>query len=195
MSTPSRIPRSESHPADVEAYLQLVRRLAASDLHAAGELYDRYASVVLGLARRILRNDQDAEDVVQEVFSQAWRTAVTFEARRGSVGAWLVMMARSRAIDRLRSRAVRPDQMITQDPDLMPSLTPGPSDELLRNERAEHVRDALLALPGPQRTALELAYFEGLSQSEIAHRLAEPLGTVKTRIRSALQTLRARLHA
>jgi RNA polymerase sigma-70 factor (ECF subfamily) len=77
----------------------------------------------------------------------------------------------------------------------MPSLTPGPSDELLRSERAGHVREALLALPGPQRTALELAYFEGLSQSEIAQRLAEPLGTVKTRIRSALQSLRQRLHA
>jgi RNA polymerase sigma-70 factor (ECF subfamily) len=77
----------------------------------------------------------------------------------------------------------------------MPSQMPGPSDQLLRNERADHVREALFALPGPQRTALELAYFEGLSQSEIARRLAEPLGTVKTRIRSALMTLRGRLEA
>lgn len=179
----------------METDLQLMQRLAAGDLHAAGALYDRYASLILGLARRILRNEQDAEDVVQEVFSQAWRTAATFEPGRGSVGAWLVMMTRSRSIDRLRSRQARPDLTGAHDPDLMPSLTPGPSDELLQNERAGHVRAAMLALPVTQRAALELAYFDGLSQSEIAQRLAEPLGTVKTRIRSALQTLRERLHA
>jgi RNA polymerase sigma-70 factor (ECF subfamily) len=195
MSTPNGLQRSGARDG-AASDLHLVERLAASDLAAAGELYDRYAPLVLALARRILRNDEDAEDVVQEVFSQIWRSAARFESRRGSVGAWVTMMARSRAIDRLRARAGRPDQASSvQDPDGMPSTAPGPSDHLLREERAVHVREALLALPGPQRTALELAYFEGLSQSEIAHRLAEPLGTVKTRIRTALQTLRERLHA
>jgi len=195
MPTPSRFQPVGARSAEAEIDLRLLERLAASDLKAAGELYDRYASVVLGLARRILRNDEDAEDVVQEVFSQAWRTAARFDAGRGSVAAWLIMIARSRAIDRLRSRAGRPEHASDHDPDLMPSQMPGPSDQLLRNERADHVREALFALPGPQRTALELAYFEGLSQSEIARRLAEPLGTVKTRIRSALMTLRGRLEA
>ena len=181
--------------AQADAELRLMARLATGEREAASDLYDRYAAIIFGLARRILRNDQDAEDVVQEVFSQVWRTAGRFESGRGSVTGWLLMITRTRAIDRLRARQSRPVGIAEFDPDLMPSASRGPSDQLLSNEQAGHVRDALLKLPDAQRAALELAYYEGLTQSEIAVRLAEPLGTVKSRIRTAMLTLRARLGA
>jgi RNA polymerase sigma-70 factor (ECF subfamily) len=171
----------------------LVGRLASGDLDAAGELYDRHAGKVLALARRILRDDGDAEDIVQEVFSQAWRTATRFEPGRGTVAGWLLMMARSRAIDRLRARQVRPDTVGNVVLETMPGNTPPPSEQVLLSEQVAQIREGLVALPAEQRTALELAYFEGLSQSEIAERLAAPLGTIKTRIRTALATLRRSL--
>jgi RNA polymerase sigma-70 factor (ECF subfamily) len=162
-------------------------------MDAAGELYDRYASQVFGLARRILRNDSDAEEVVQDVFAQAWRTARTYESRRGSVAGWLLTMTRTRAIDRLRARRARPDTSADPPIDSLPSATLMPSELVLSDEQARRIRETLATLPDVQREAVELAYYDGLTQSEIAAQLAEPLGTVKTRIRTALITLRARL--
>jgi RNA polymerase sigma-70 factor (ECF subfamily) len=187
--------RVDSSRADQHDDGCLVARLAHGELEAAADLYDRYAALVFGLARRILRNDEDAEEVVQDVFSQAWRSARRFDARRGSVAGWLLVMARSRAIDRLRGRESRPLSAPGSDPDSMPSSDAGPTEQLTLNEEAGRLRAAVAALPAIQREALELAYFQGLTQSEIAERLAQPLGTIKTRIRSALGTLRERLLA
>ncbi|MBA2303620.1 MAG: sigma-70 family RNA polymerase sigma factor [Acidobacteria bacterium] len=173
--------------------IALVARLASGNMDAAAELYDRHAAQIYALARRIVRDDGDAEDVVQEVFSQAWRTADRYEGRRGSVVGWLLMMTRTRAIDKIRARQSRPDTDESVLPDSIQATEVPASDVLVAAEEASRVRDALFSLPDPQRTALELAYYEGLTQSEIAARLSEPLGTVKTRIRTALSALRTRL--
>lgn len=172
---------------------RLISRLVGGDAAAAAELYDRYAGQVLGLARRILRNDSDAEEVVQDVFSQVWRTAGRYQPARGSLTAWLLVITRTRAIDRLRARQARPESVADAFPEEVVASGPSVPDRMLSAEEAARVRDALVALPDAQRTALELAYYEGLTQSEIAARLSEPLGTVKTRIRTALATLRQRL--
>jgi RNA polymerase sigma-70 factor, ECF subfamily len=177
--------------ADLDA--TLVIRLGSGDREAVAELYDRYASRVLGLAYRILQDTSDAEDVVQEVFSQAWRTAPNYEPGRGTVAGWLLMIARTRAIDRLRARRSRGGPPSDLPLDEIPGVAAAVSDQLIADEQAARVRAAVTTLPVEQRLALELAYFEGLSQSEIAARLSQPLGTVKTRIRTALSTLRRSL--
>lgn len=159
----------------------LIRRLASGEQGALAEFYDLYSGLVHALALRILRHGADAEDVVQEVFLQAWRQAARFDATRGSVEAWLCTIARSRALDRLRRRVSR-----REDPG---AAAPAPS-AIPRNEEALAVRKAIGGLSEDQRQALELAYYEGLTQSEIAARLGEPLGTVKTRIRTAMIRLR-----
>jgi RNA polymerase sigma-70 factor (ECF subfamily) len=156
-------------------------RLVAGDHAALGEVYDRYAGLVNGLALRILRNTAEAEEVIQEVFVQIWRQAERFDPARGSVEAWICTIARSRALDRLRRRTSR-----REDSD---EAIPGATDTP-KTVEALAVRKALESLSPDQRTALELAYYEGLTQSEIAERLGEPLGTVKTRIRTAMIRLR-----
>lgn len=163
---------------------------------AMSMLYDRYAAGVLGLALRITREQADAEDVVVDTFAQVWRDAARFQGDRGSVGAWLATIARSRALDLLRSRGRRNklDDAATAEVNVAPAAmgmpTPSPMAALLADERSRRVQTALATLPPAQRSALELAYFEGLSQSEIAERLDEPLGTVKTRMRLGLRRLR-----
>lgn len=159
----------------------LLDRLAAGDHAALGEVYDRYAGLVNGLALRILRNTAEAEEVIQEVFLQIWRQAVRFDPARGSAEAWICTIARTRALDRLRRRTSRREESV--------EAIPGASDTP-KTVEAIAVHKALDTLSADQRTALELAYFEGLTQSEIAARLGEPLGTVKTRIRTAMIRLR-----
>jgi RNA polymerase sigma-70 factor (ECF subfamily) len=178
---------------------QLVGRMAVGEDAALGDLYDRYGKMVYALALAIVREPADAEEVVVDAFGQAWRQAGSFDATRGSVGAWLATIARSRALDTLRARGrrVRAHERaaLLSDEGLAAPITAAgdPARGVERTEARRLVSQALAALPGPQRTAIELAYFEGLSQSEIAERLAEPLGTVKTRIRSGMEKLRGLL--
>jgi RNA polymerase sigma-70 factor (ECF subfamily) len=169
-------------------------RLARGDQSALAELYDRHARPIYSLALRILREQADAEDIVQEVFAQAWQQAARFDTSRGAVAAWLLMMARSRAIDRLRARRARPEAASDAEAvERMPDAAIRQDVQLLSFEQVEMLKTALSGLPAPQREALELAYYEGLTHTEIADRLSEPLGTVKTRIRQAVIRLREAL--
>ncbi len=162
----------------------LLRRLAGGDQKALGEFYDLYAGLANGLALRILRDTSDAEDVVQEAFVQVWRQAGRYDPRRGTPQAWLCTIARTRALDRLRRRVSRREDAT----DAPPGATSVP-----QTEEAMTVRKALDGLSSDQRRALELAYYEGLTQTEIARALNEPLGTIKTRIRTAMIRLREAL--
>jgi RNA polymerase sigma-70 factor, ECF subfamily len=167
-------------------------RAAAGDGAALASLYDYHARTVYSLAFRIVGNEADAEDVVQEVFAQVWRQSGRYDHTRGTVEAWLLMMTRTRAIDRLRARVARPDSAAVADSasDEPRALVVDPADALTAADDAKRIREALHELPILQRLAIELAYFEGLTQSQIADRLEEPLGTVKTRIRRGLLKLR-----
>jgi RNA polymerase sigma-70 factor (ECF subfamily) len=181
-------PAAESQAEDVES----LRRVVSGDQAAAAVLYDRHARALYSLILRILGDETEAEDVLQEVFVQAFRQAGRYDASRGVVAAWLLMMARSRAIDRLRARRSRVEgrtgevQVLNDVPDAQPDV----ASALLDEERTRLVREALAELPLLQRMAIELAYYEGLSHTEIAERLEQPLGTVKTRIRLGLLKLR-----
>jgi len=170
----------------------LLDLLASGDHEALGELYDRHGSSVYALAVRFVSDRGDAEDIVQEVFSQAWRQVARYDPARATIVGWLLMMTRARAIERVRARRARPAVSDGVVPD-MPHPAVGQQAEAITSEAVARVGAALLELPEAQRTAIELAYYQGLTQAEIAHRLQEPLGTVKTRMRSALQKLRAAL--
>jgi len=172
----------------------VVDRMAGGDNSALAALYDRHARAIYSLALRILSDAAEAEDVVQDVFTQAWRQAGRYDAARAPVAAWLMIITRARALDRLRRQRSR---IVATEID---SSTPHPRDPDLNQEalaitaeQAERLRGALGELPDGQRTAIELAYYQGLSQSDIAERLQQPLGTIKTRIRSGLLKLREAL--
>lgn len=177
----------------------LLSAIALGDLDAFEHLYDRHSSTLYALLLRILTNPDDAQEVLQETFVKAWTNAKMFDSERGSDVAWLISIARSRGIDRLRSRRVRGDREdeagreVSVNAGFMENGT-GDVDAIKAEERRA-VRGALAELPEPQRTALALAYFEGLSQSEIAARLSEPLGTIKTRIQLGMKKLRELLKA
>jgi RNA polymerase sigma-70 factor (ECF subfamily) len=177
----------------------LIAKAARGDERAIATLYDRYGGVLYAVAYRIVGQRADAEEVVIEAFAQAWREAPRFASERGSVAGWLTMIARSRALDtvRARSRRDRLTASAAADPSggspAMGEWHPDPAGAVDHAERREKVRVALEALSPPQRQAIELAFFEGLSQSEIADRLQEPLGTIKTRVRLGMQKLRESL--
>lgn len=177
---------------DARVDQEAVRRMAGRDPDALAELYDRYARLIYSFALRIVGDQAEAEDVVQDVFSQAWAQAPRYQASRGAVAAWLLTISRSRAIDRLRARRARPDSEPADDSQLRGLVDPAePHDAgVFTREQIARLRGAMGSLPVLQRVAIEMAYFEGLTQSEIAARIDEPLGTVKTRVRLALLKLR-----
>jgi RNA polymerase sigma-70 factor (ECF subfamily) len=167
----------------------MLRAVARGDETALASLYDRYASILLGLVLRILHSRGEAEDVLQEVFLQVWRRASDFDEGRGRPFTWLVTLARSRAIDRLRSLDARGRAAIASRREPTEEVSDAGADTF-RAEQGEIVRDALSQLSDEQRTTLLLAYQEGLTQTEIAERLKQPLGTVKTRTRAGLLKMR-----
>jgi RNA polymerase sigma-70 factor (ECF subfamily) len=177
-------------PDDIRTDLALLARIVARDQSALGELYDRHSRLLFGLILRIVRERGEAEEVLQEVFVQAWTRADSYNAGLGSPVGWLIGIARNRAVDRLRSNAVRAraeGQAIPAPP------VETPEAQTSINELRREVRGALASLPEDQRELIEQAYFEGLTQSELAARFRLPLGTVKTRVRSGLLGLRALL--
>ena len=163
----------------------LIARLRAGDQSAMADLYDRYSGVVYGVALRVLANATAAEDVVQEIFLQLWRNPGAFDPDRGRLAPWLAVIARNRAIDHLRKRPPE------DDIDELPISTGVDMEgETAQKLAVDKVRGVLAQLPQDQRKALEMAFFEGMTHTEIAGKTGEPLGTIKTRIRSGLLALR-----
>jgi RNA polymerase sigma-70 factor (ECF subfamily) len=165
--------------------------MMAGDEAALSTLYDRYSPMLFGMLTRILNDRQAAEEVLQDIFLQVWRNGAQFDASRGSMPAWLMVMGRNRAISRLRGRRDR-EVLEENEGDFAGTFvsTQNIEEEASRAQMARNVSAALAQLPKEQRQAVELAYFEGMTQSEIAVRTGTPLGTVKTRVRTAMQSLR-----
>ncbi|MGC2302377.1 sigma-70 family RNA polymerase sigma factor [Candidatus Binatus sp.] len=177
-------------PPGEEVWNGFVERTASGDQSAMAELYDASSARVFGLAVRILGERNAAEDAVVEVYAQAWRDASSFDAQRGNARAWLLTIARSRAIDILRSRRREPPSYPLEAASEVHSGGPGPEEQSSELQRRTYVRGALDSLRPEQREAIELAYFSDFSHSEIASKLGQPLGTIKTRIRSGMMALR-----
>lgn len=171
----------------------LVLRLQRRDPQALGDLYDRYGRLAYALILRIVRDAGIAEDLVQETFLRVWNRVQGFDADKGSIGPWLLAVARNRAIDYLRSAGGRERNALELDETTHPSLYTDMEHDLLTSDQARRVKQAMAKLPDSQRQVIELAYFEGLSQTEMAERMGQPLGTVKTWVRSALKHLRDEL--
>jgi RNA polymerase sigma-70 factor, ECF subfamily len=181
----SRVKPESAQVSDVD----LLHAVARGDEEALARLYDGYRLTLFGLLMRILNSRQEAEDVLQDVFLQVWNRAADFDEARGRPFTWLLTLARSRAIDRLRALGSR--ERVTQNAAReIVEETSDAIEDAIRAEEGRGVRNALQELSEDQRHALELAYFEGLTQSEIASRLKTPLGTVKTRMRSGMTRLR-----
>ncbi|HZJ01431.1 MAG TPA: sigma-70 family RNA polymerase sigma factor [Gemmatimonadaceae bacterium] len=170
----------------------LMRRIVEADETALGALYDRWVRSLYSLVLHLLKDPDEAEDVVEETFWQAWKKADSYEPSKGAVSTWLLTIGRRKALDRLRAKKRSGADTVPGDFDFadLPSTAPDPSAEVEGAELREQVRAALNELPNEQREVLELGYFSGLSQSEIAEATGQPLGTVKTRMRLAMQKLR-----
>src|ERR1700743_2459085 len=181
----------QAAPGDPE----LVARLQRRDPQALAELYDRYGRIVYSLILRVVRDTGIAEDLVQETFIRIWNRVQGFDARKGSVGPWLLAVARNRAIDYLRSAGGRERNAVEFEETDHPSLYTDMESEILASDNARVVKAAVEQISTHQRQVIELAYFEGLSQAEMAERMGQPLGTVKTWVRAALKVLRDELGA
>jgi RNA polymerase sigma-70 factor, ECF subfamily len=171
----------------------LLARLQRRDPEALADLYDLYGGLVFRLILRIVRDRGVAEDLVQETFLRAWNRVSGFDAGRGALGPWLLATARNRAIDYLRYRRLRIEASLNLNETEHPALFAGMQSNPADFDLVSHLKRAMEQLNPQQREAIELAYFEGLSQTEIAQRMAQPLGTVKTWMRRALQQMREAL--
>ncbi|HET6601638.1 MAG TPA: sigma-70 family RNA polymerase sigma factor [Gaiella sp.] len=178
--------RSHAHLSD-EALVALVAR---GDETALGELYDRVGRVAFGIAYRVVRDEQLAEDAVQEGFLGVWRSAATFRAERAKASTWIITLVHRRAVDIVRRRERRPAEPLDTERSEVPDPAGSAEDEAWLGFERERVLAALGALPDAQREALELAYYGGYSQSELAERLGVPLGTIKSRMFAGLARLR-----
>jgi len=188
---------SPSESSGVSPDAALIERLRQRDVCAFEELYDRHSRIVYGLVLRILQQASTAEEVVQDIFLQLWRNARHYDGARGPFLPWLLTLARNRALDQLRLKSERQRRREAQSEQLPAAAGARPDFEgnLDDQRRAARVRELMSALKPQQKSAIELAYFEGLSHSEIATRLGEPLGTVKSWIRNGLLKLKEGLEA
>jgi len=185
---------SDSREVSLDA--ALVRRLLQRDVSAFEELYDRHSRIVFALIQRILQQASTSEEVVQDVFLALWRNATQYDQSRGPFVPWLLTLARNRALDQLRLKSERQRRREEQTEELPPAVTmPDFEGSLDEQRRAKRVRELMASLNPQQKRAIELAYFEGLSHSEIANALKEPLGTVKSWIRNGLLRLKEGLQA
>ena len=178
---------TELRASDAELMERMVRR----DEAALEALYDRYAGLLSSVLNRILRDKQAAEEILQDIFYQLWRTASQFDSSRGSLPGWLMVIARNRAISRLRHHNPAAGEELLENTISVPFNL---ESAIAQKELLVRVRGAMEALPKEQRATVELAYFEGLTHTEIAERTGDPLGTVKTRLRTALETLKRAMH-
>lgn len=186
---PGAAPGGGLEPVTNEEDASLVAAMARGDRTALATLYDRYATLLLAVAARILGERREAEDLLHDVFLEVWRQSADYDGSRGSVRSWLLVRLRSRAIDRRKS--VGATRVVATDPERLHDQQHEPTEDPLFGPDRLAVRRALAELPDEQRTVLELGYFEGLSSSEIAERISAPIGTVKSRVAAALAKLRA----
>ncbi len=177
--------RPESTTTDLNDW-SLLERIRQKDEGALSVLYDRYSGLVYSEAKRILRDAGAAEEILQDLFYQVWRTAERFDAARGSLAGWLLVAARNRAISKLRRKSGKTEELEENGVLMSANVETGAMQRVLLDK----VRTALGTLPEGQREAMEFAYFAGMSHSEIAEKTGEPLGTIKTRIRTAMETLK-----
>ena len=170
---------------------ELLERIAQGDQNAMSELYDRTSGAIFRLASRVLRDEGIAEEVLHDTYMQVWRKASDFSPERGTPTSWVFMIARSRAIDRLRARrAYQFEQTFDEVSEVALAVEANLEHSLIGRQSAEQLREALSELPVPQRQLIEMGFFQGLSHQEIAEKTGQPLGTVKTRIRSGIKRLR-----